>query len=137
MEINVRRFEYGTNFTIGRMSVDGVYECFVLEDKVRLGGIKIAGGTAIPANRYVVVVNHSVHFDKTLPQILDVPGFEGIRIHPGNTDADTEGCLLVGNNWSGGDCIQQSRAAFDILFPKIQKAFDAKEPIYITIEDTK
>jgi len=58
-------------------------------------------------------------------------------IHSGNTDADTEGCLLVGESWNGGDWIGSSKVAFNKLFPKMQKALDAGETITITIIDSK
>jgi hypothetical protein len=137
MELVVRRFEYGTSFTISKLSINNEYECYVLEDVVRGPGEKIAGETAIPAGKYTLIIDHSNRFDKDLPHILDVPMFEGVRIHSGNTDKDTEGCLLVGQVWAGGDNIGKSRVAFDILFPKLQKAFIAKESITIEIVDTK
>ena len=136
MIITVRRFEYGETYTISRMSLDDVYECYVLEDVVRPAGVKVAGQTAIPAGTYKVIIDHSEHFQKDLPHILDVPMFEGIRIHSGNTDLDTEGCLLVGKVWPGGDDIMQSRYAFDEFFPKLQKALGEGE-VTIQIVDTK
>ena len=137
MNLEVKRFEYGTNYTVSRLYVDGVYQCYVLEDVVRLPGIKIVGNTAIPAGTYKVIINMSPGKKKLLPRLLDVPGFKGILIHSGNTDADTEGCLLVGESWNGGDWIGSSKAAFNKLFPKMQRALDAGEEITITITDSK
>lgn len=133
MLIELKRFELGTNFTIGRLFVDGVYECFTLEDKVRPFGVKKFGETAIPAGTYEVDITFSERFKKPLPQLLAVPGFEGVRIHSGNTDLDTEGCILVGQLWKGGDLISQSRLAFGLLFDKMQVAKTKKEPIKIII----
>ena len=63
--------------------------------------------------------------------------FEGIRIHSGNTDVDTEGCLLVGTTWGGGDFIGNSVVAFNHLFPQLQAAIAAGESVTIEIQDTK
>lgn len=138
MNLKVHRFEYGTNFTISRFFVNNFYECFILEDKVRQpDAVKVFGETAIPAGTYKVTIDFSEHFQKTLPHILDVPNFGGIRIHSGNTDVDTEGCLLLGTTWGGGDFIGNSKVAFDHFFPQLQKAINAGEEVEIVIEDTK
>ena len=137
MELTCRRFEYGSNYTISRLYVDGVYECYVLEDLVRAPGVKVDGETAIPAGKYKVIIDFSPHFKKDMLHILDVPMFAGIRIHSGNTDKDTEGCLLVGKDWGGKDCIYQSVVAFNLLFPKIQHALTTGEEVNIEVVDTK
>jgi hypothetical protein len=129
MEMRLVRKELTNNSTIGELSVNGKFECFTLEDRVR--PVKIKGETAIPLGAYEVVVTFSNRFKKPLPLFLDVPGFEGIRIHPGNTKKDTEGCILVGQTKSK-DMVGKSRAAFDILFAKI-KAAAQKEKIFIEI----
>ena len=136
MDILVHRFEYGDTYTISRMYIDDVYECYVLEDKVRGPGIKVPNETAIPAGTYKVIIDYSDHFKEDLPHLLDVPMFEGIRIHSGNTDSDTEGCLLLGTGWTGGDMITNSRVAFAHFFPQLQKAV-ALGDVFIRIEDTK
>jgi uncharacterized protein DUF5675 len=107
-----------------------VHQCFTLEDRVR--PVKIFGQTAIPAGTYEVVVNQSAHFHKLLPELVDVPNFEGVRIHSGNKPADTEGCILVGTT-KGTNEINNSRVAFDALFPKIQAAV-AHEKVFIEIK---
>lgn len=129
MEMRLVRKELTNNSTMGELSVNGKFECFTLEDRVR--PVKIKGETAIPLGAYEVVVTFSNRFKKPLPLFLDVPGFEGIRIHPGNTKKDTEGCILVGQTKSK-DMVGKSRAAFDILFAKI-KAAAQKEKIFIEI----
>lgn len=111
--------------TIGELSIDGVYECFTLEDVVRPAGVKIPGKTAIPAGTYKVVVDMSTRFKKLMPHVLDVPGFEGIRIHAGNKAEDTEGCPLVGRT-KGKDFVGESKLAFEAFFPKLQAAGEAE-----------
>jgi hypothetical protein len=108
------------------LKVDGQYECFVLEDKFRepdtwskVSDWKVQNSTAIPKGRYNVTIDYSNHFKKNMLHVLDVPGFEGIRIHSGNTDADTEGCLLVGRTRKEG-FIGESRIALDRLISKVQ-----------------
>jgi hypothetical protein len=80
-----------------------------------------------------VVINWSARFQKPLPLLLNVPNFSGARIHSGNTDADTEGCVLVGRV-RGRDFIGESRKAFAALFAKMKKAA-ASEKIWITINE--
>jgi hypothetical protein len=118
--------------TFGKLSVDGVYECVTLEDQVREPFVKIAGETAIPAGTYQVIVNMSNRFKRMLPLLLNVPQFEGVRIHPGNTTADTEGCILVGTH-KEADRITNSRIAFDALFAKISSEFQNNHKIEIEI----
>lgn len=133
MEINVSRIQLDPDVTIGEMYVDGVWECFTCEDTVREPGApKVWGQTAIPAGRYEVEVTYSPHFNRDLPELAHVPNFEGIRIHPGNTAADTDGCILVGQVREPKG-VGSSVLAFNALFSKIQAAKAAGEPIFITI----
>ena len=120
----------GETCTIGKLFVDGVFECYTLEDVVRPEGEKVFGETAIPYGEYDVTITYSPHFQRDLPLLLSVPNFEGVRIHPGNTAADTEGCLLVGES-RDSTSIHNSRAAFDALFPKIRDAINAGEKVTI------
>lgn len=128
--------------TTGKLYIDGVFECFVLEDKDRklnntmsaddIRRRKIPGNTAIPAGKYKVSITYSQRFKKMLPLLNNVPGFEGIRIHPGNTDADTEGCLLPGVVRLV-DFVGSSRVAFERLNNKIEQAIARKENVIISI----
>lgn len=122
------------NCTIGLLSIGGVHECYTCEDVVRALGVKVYGQTAIPAGIYPVVVNLSQRFKRRLPLLLNVPGFEGIRIHPGNTAADTEGCILPGRGFTNTG-VTQSVLAFDALFLKIEAAQAAGRPVSIEIHN--
>jgi hypothetical protein len=122
MDILLARKWFGPTATIGELSIDGGLECFTLEDIARDGDIfvvKVPGATAIPVGRYNVRLSFSPKFRTELPEILDVPNFSGIRIHPGNVPADTEGCILVGRS-RGLDRILESRLAFVPLLGKIR-----------------
>src|SRR5438270_9461386 len=133
MEMQVTRQTCTDESTIGELTIDGVHQCFTLEDKVRgPNEPKVFGETAIPAGRYEVVVNFSDHFKKMLPELVAVPNFEGVRIHSGNTDKDTEGCILVGTT-KGTNVVNGSRDAFNALFAKIQAAA-ANEKVFIEIK---
>lgn len=134
MELKVLRDICGETCTEGILYVDGEQQCFTLEDVVRPGGEKIFGDTAIPAGRYRVIVTPSNRFKRDLPLLVDVPKFEGIRIHSGNTTKDTEGCILVGRKRIPG-AVQESRLAFDPLFAKIQDAIAAAEEVWIEIKE--
>ena len=129
MELRVERTDFSETSTIGKLYVDDQFECYTLEDKVR--PVKIKGKTAIPAGRYEVIINFSQRFGRKLPLFLNVPNFEGVRIHPGNTAADTEGCILVGET-KDAEFIGQSRLAFEGLFNKLKTASET-EKIFIEI----
>ena len=119
MKLRLERFEYGSTYTIGKFYIDGVYHSFSLEDVVRKGE-KVNGQTAIPTGTYSVIIDVSNRFKRRLPHVLNVPGFEGVRIHTGNSSADTEGCILLGTTWAGKDFIGNSKIAFDPLFDKME-----------------
>jgi hypothetical protein len=121
MKLKVTRVHFLDKCTIGNLSIDGEDTgYFTLEPKVQ--SPKIFGETAIPVGTYKVIIDYSPHFLKNLPLLVDVPEFDGVRIHPGNTEADTEGCVLVGETWNGSDFIGDSRAAFEVVFDKIKSA---------------
>ena len=122
MKLTLTRKVMTGESTIGVLSIDGIFQCYTLEDVTRKGS-KVWGATAIPAGTYKVLVTMSPRFKRLLPLIVDVPGFDGIRIHPGNTAKDTEGCILVGTS-SGKDVVNNSRVAFEALFSKLKDAKD-------------
>jgi hypothetical protein len=83
----------------------------------------VPGETAIPYGTYGVIINWSPRFNRPLPLLLEVPDFSGIRIHPGNTAKDTEGCILVGDGFSADHkAVLNSRVTFNKLFPLLQEA---------------
>ena len=135
----VRKYRKET-YTIGKLYVDGVYFCDVIEDKDRglddsmvLADIMVKkkyGETAIPYGTYKVEINYSPKYKKLMPQIMNIKGFGGIRIHSGNTAKDTLGCLIVGKNTKKG-MVTESRATYNKLFALMK---DEKD---ITIEITK
>jgi len=127
VKLELLRFLRTPIVTVGFLYVDGHPQCFTLEDTVRADGVKVPGATAIPAGTYDVQVTHSPKFGVDMPMVMGVPGFQGIRIHPGNSKDDTEGCILVGRHvlhtsTSGEYVVTESRAAYSELFPLIQKA---------------
>lgn len=132
MKITLERSWCGPTCTIGQLMVDGATECFTLEDIVRPDGEKVHGKTAIPSGTYSVTITPSNRFKRDLPLVENVPGFDGIRIHPGNTAEDTEGCILVGRT-RGTTWVGESRAAFAALFEKIKDALDAGDKVTLEV----
>jgi hypothetical protein len=126
MKLKLVRDSSTDDTTIGNLYIENEWFCFTLEDKVREK--KIYGETAIPAGTYKVVITWSPRFKRQLPLLVDVPGFDGIRIHPGNTHKDTEGCILVGE-YVEGEFLYKSKIAFDRLYTILIKSKDS-----ITIE---
>jgi hypothetical protein len=121
--------------TEGVLYVDGAWECYTLEDAVRPTGVKVPGETAIPYGRYRVRVTWSPRFKEQMPALDGVPGFEGIRIHPGNSARDTAGCILLGaSNGSMADgWISQSRVAYVRLLANLMAAQRRGEETWIDI----
>ena len=138
MKLRLEREDRQPACTIGELFVDEAPECYTLEDKERevegksVAEWKIAHETAIPKGTYNVVVTFSNRFQRDLPLLEGVPGFDGIRIHPGNTSADTEGCILVGRGKTE-KTVTESIAAFNALFTKIQQALADSDVVTIEI----
>lgn len=142
MEIQVNRIARRDGYTIGRMSLNGEYFCDTLEDTDRglnatmsldeILSKKRKGITAIPAGKYDVILTFSPRFKRVLPLLLSVKGYEGVRIHAGNTAEDTEGCLLVGENKIKGQVLN-SRATLEKLMSVLLECEKHKEKISITI----
>lgn len=147
MELRLHRIARKREYTIGRLYADSIYVCDTLEDRDRLyfGQSKIKGQTAIPCGRYEVLLNnYSPRFgmkepykslaNGCVPLIKDVPGFSGVRIHIGNTPADTDGCPLVGRNTVVGK-VMESRATYIRLWKEwLAPARARGEKVWITVE---
>lgn len=142
MELFLQRETFTDKSTIGRLFIDGQFECYVLEDKDRglkqemslneISQKKVYGQTCIPYGRYEIDVTMSNRFKKELPLLLNVKGYDGIRIHTGNTDIDTHGCLLTGQI-KGVDSVSKSTPAFNLLFEKIRSQIKYGKKVFITI----
>jgi len=129
MKLDLIRKVFTESSTIGDLLINGEFFCYTLEDVPRV--VKIPGETAIPCGTYQVITNYSNRFKKIMPLLLNVPGFEGVRIHSGNTAKDTEGCILLGyskdNNFVG-----ESRNAFTEFFKRLQSGLkDGKVQITV------
>jgi hypothetical protein len=125
MKLILRRQIASPKSTVGHLSVDNQDEFWTLEAR------------AIPAGTYDVCIRYSPKHKRLIPHVENVPGFADIEIHAGDKAADTEGCILIGETYSGAqpDTILQSREAFDMLFITLQYAWGASEPISISILD--
>lgn len=123
MVVKIMRIYKGPEYTIGKLYIDNAYYCDTLEDTVREPGVKIPGKTAIPSGTYRVKKTYSPRFKKVLPEILEVEGFSGVRIHAGNTAKDTEGCILLGLNKVKGSVIN-SQNAMTFFMDKTPDEFD-------------
>lgn len=152
MELKLERIFKGDTYTIGKLYINNEYFCDTLEDKDRgltsdmsldeIKSIKIKGVTAIPTGTYSITLDvQSPKFstykqyafcDGYLPRLIDVPGYEGVLIHIGNTDSDSDGCLLVGKNTVKG-MVTNSTETFKKLYPILKEASDNNESITITI----
>ena len=144
MELKLIRKYRKTDYTIGILYINNEYFCEILEDIDRglkdsmsleeIKKIKIKDQTCIPYGKYQILMTYSPKYKKIMPLINNVKGFEGIRIHSGNTNKDTSGCLLPGFNKIKGQVIN-SRETFNKLYSLIQTAINNKENV--TIEITK
>lgn len=142
MEIKVVRLYDTKDATIGVLFVDGVFNCFTLEDEYRK--TKVKHETRVPAGTYDIALrteggfNHRYmarygkDFHKGMLQVMDVPNFEYILIHTGNTDEHTSGCLLVGNTCDENGIVGRSREAYTEFYPAVIKAI--KKGKKVTIE---
>lgn len=144
--IELKRIARKETYTIGKMYVNGAFFCDTLEDRDRFhfGEKKVKGATAIPAGRYRVDLNtKSPRFggkafykevcDGFLPRLVNVPHFDGVLIHCGNTEADTEGCILVGKNSVVGKVLNSRFTFANLMTRYLNKARETGEEVYINI----
>lgn len=141
MKLRLERLWPKKDYTVGRLYVDDRLFCNTLEDRIvdkNKNGVfdgdekKVYGESAIPYGTYKIIYNWSPKFRRNLPRLLNVPHFEGILIHPGNTAADSAGCILVGKNTEVGR-LTNSRYISDELNKLIDEAQQKGEPITIEI----
>lgn len=142
MNIILNRIAKKAKYTIGKLYINDKYFCDTLEDTDRgltqsmteqqIVSKKVYGETAIPTGTYRIIISYSNKFKKQMPLLLNVPGFAGIRIHSGNTEKDSLGCILVGKNKAVGKVLE-SRDTYSKLFSILQEA-NKKETIKITIK---
>lgn len=141
MKLRLERKHFKDTYTIGNLYVDDTFFSNTLEDKNRdvnkngkfdNGESKVYGETCIPFGTYKVVVNMSPKFKRELPRLLDVPSFEGILIHRGNTAEDSAGCILVGENKEVGKVLN-STPYEERLVKMMKEAIARGEEIIIEI----
>jgi hypothetical protein len=152
MELRLNRRYKGPKYTIGNLYIDDIYFCDTLEDIDRgitsstsledISRKKVYGQTAIPTGTYKVNLNvvspkfkdrsWAKPYGGKVPRLMNVPGFEGVLIHPGNTDSDTSGCILVGKNTVVGK-VMESTITFNGLMKKLLEAKAKGESIQINI----
>lgn len=152
MELRLKRRYKGPKYTIGNLYIDDIYFCDTLEDIDRgitsstsledISRKKVYGQTAIPTGTYKVNLNvvspkfknrsWAKPYGGKVPRLMNVPGFEGVLIHPGNTDSDTSGCILVGKNTVVGK-VMESTITFNGLMKKLLEAKAKGESIQINI----
>lgn len=123
MKLLLTRQVFTDDYTLGELLVSGEHFGYTAEDVVRHDGEKVDGKTAIPKGTYKVIMNMSNRFKVVMPLLIDVPNFEGVRIHSGNTSADTEGCLIVGNTRTANG-VSDSRTACAKLYDLMEKETD-------------
>ena len=143
MNIYIRRNAKRETYTIGALEIAGQKVCDTLEDTDRglseemsedeIAALKVKGATAIPTGTYCVdMQTRSPRFGRVLPRLLRVKGYAGVLIHSGNTAADTEGCILVGENRERGKVLN-SRATLERLLVFLRSAQAEGEEIELVI----
>lgn len=135
MNLTLNRCWLTQKTTMGRLLIEDVFFCYTLEDRYRPPPEpKVRGQTCIPVGRYELKLTYSPRFKVIMPLLLGVPDFVGVRIHTGNTEGDTEGCILVGLDRDGEKLKEgTSRPAYNVLFRLLTAAQGRAEPIFIDV----
>ncbi len=112
--------------TLGKLYINKEFFCSTIEDKYRdlSKEKKVYGETCIPFGTYKVIINMSPKYGRLMPRLLDVPHFDGILIHYGNTEQDSAGCIIVGKR--SGQKVINSRDTFNRLFARLEKYSNIK-----------
>ena len=142
MEIKLIRKYYQAKYTIGRLYVNNRFFSDCLEppslhltERSALGTILIAkykGYRAIPTGRYRILITRSRRFGRWLPLLLNVKGFEGIRIHAGNKPEDTRGCILLGFNRRKGYVLDSTRCMLTLV-KMMTEAIAKGEKVFVEV----
>lgn len=155
MELTLKRIALRSEYTIGKLYVNGEYVCDTIEDTVRdldkdgkfaNGEVKISGKTAIPYGRYEVTMkvkspkysnftkySWAKKYDGYLPRLLQVPHFDGVLIHVGNSALDSEACVLVGENKVVGKVINSVNTFRRLMDDYLVPAKKRNEKIFIEV----
>ena len=137
-EINLERRWFTGKSTVGVMyyafkpGEKKQRACYTLEDQVRPPGVKIHGETAIPVGKYRIVASYSDRFRQIMPELLNVEGFSGVRIHVGNKPEDTQGCILIGRT-EDDNYVGESKLAYAAFCRRFCEALNAGEEVWMTI----
>lgn len=145
MKVELVRYGFGNGSTLGRLYIDGVFQCYTLEDAARV--VKVDGQTCIPEGTYALSLRTkgsvTIEYMKLYPTmhrgmlwLVNVPDFEYVYLHRGNTPADTKGCLLVGLHCSmdsGEFVLQESAKAYELIYPRIVDAITSGRGAQLTV----
>lgn len=142
IKLTLKRFAFKDKYTIGRLYINGLYFCDTLEDKDRglydwlsegyIKEIKVKHQTAIPYGIYKVLWSYSPKYRRMMPEVLNVKGFSGIRIHSGNTADDSSGCILLGFNKEVGKVLD-SRKTCKKFYEIIEECYNKGASIQLEI----
>lgn len=142
IKLTLKRFAFKDKYTIGRLYINGLYFCDTLEDKDRglydwlsegyIKEIKVKHQTAIPYGIYKVLWSYSPKYKRMMPEVLNVKGFSGIRIHSGNTADDSSGCILLGFNKEVGKVLD-SRKTCKKFYEIIEECYNKGASIQLEI----